>query len=527
MGCSNSNTNFENIPKNDISNNHNHRKSNEVKIEPKASIKGAYPKGKSYSVQKIQGRTLGINDKLHYEVDLHIQVLSIPEEQYSLEVNIQDNKKLYSIGSFPNKYAENGQIMYNEYIRMNYYFERDQSLAIILKSNQNKYSITQKMGKLAANMKNGLNVETDEGIKLFLKLIPLNRNKKVFNFEIEVMDSKKEVFYIIRNLYLNDKWRRVYKSEERLNSVYDTVNIREEDLFFGNKDRNFKIELYSNTNVPFVSKEINMDSILGENTNVYNLGEVVLKLKVTQNDQVDFISLLQKGLHLSLMIGIDFTASNGDPSKSDSLHYISKTPNQYERAICLCGDIISHYDTDKMYPVFGFGGMPKMSNKTEHVFPLNFSNDPCVYGVEGIINTYKASISQVELSGPTYFAPILQGLNNLAKQAPEGIYFVIMIFTDGIICDIEDTKDQIVESCLLPISIIIVGVGNSDFSLMEELDGDDIPIKDSKGNIVSRDIVQFVPFLKYRKDEALYNQEVLKELPGQIEAYYMNKNHQL
>lgn len=50
-----------------------------------------------------------------------------------------------------------------------------------------------------------------------------------------------------------------------------------------------------------------------------------------------------------------------------------------------------------------------------------------------------------------------------------------------------------VDNCNLPISIIIVGVGNADFSNMSTLDGDN-GLYSSNGRKANRDIVQFVPF---------------------------------
>lgn len=46
----------------------------------------------------------------------------------------------------------------------------------------------------------------------------------------------------------------------------------------------------------------------------------------------------------------------------------------------------------------------------------------------------------------------------------------------------EPTKTSIVNSSHLPLSIIIVGVGNADFANMEILDGDN-GLVDSKGKI--------------------------------------------
>jgi hypothetical protein len=55
------------------------------------------------------------------------------------------------------------------------------------------------------------------------------------------------------------------------------------------------------------------------------------------------------------------------------------------------------------------------------------------------------------------------------------------------------TVDLIVGHCSLPLSIIIVGIGNANFDNMSTLDGDN-GLFDGKGRMALRDIVQFVPF---------------------------------
>ena len=52
-------------------------------------------------------------------------------------------------------------------------------------------------------------------------------------------------------------------------------------------------------------------------------------------------------------------------------------------------------------------------------------------------------------------------------------YFILLMLTDGVITDMEQTKQAIVEASTLPMSVIIVGVGGADFGMMEELDADD------------------------------------------------------
>lgn len=77
-------------------------------------------------------------------------------------------------------------------------------------------------------------------------------------------------------------------------------------------------------------------------------------------------------------------------------------------------------------------------------------------------------------------------------------YFVLLIITDGVITDMDQTRAAIVAASHLPMSIIIVGVGGADFTDMEILDGDDGCLRSPSGETAIRDIVQFVPFRKFQ-----------------------------
>jgi hypothetical protein len=58
-------------------------------------------------------------------------------------------------------------------------------------------------------------------------------------------------------------------------------------------------------------------------------------------------------------------------------------------------------------------------------------------------------------------------------------------------------------------SIIIVGIGNADFSNMNALDGDN-GLYHSNGSKCMRDIVQFVPFNSYGGNTTMLCNELLK-----------------
>lgn len=81
-------------------------------------------------------------------------------------------------------------------------------------------------------------------------------------------------------------------------------------------------------------------------------------------------------------------------------------------------------------------------------------------------------------------------------------YYILLILTDGVVTDMADTREAIVRASHLPMSVIIVGVGNADFTDMQTLDGDDGVLRSPRGEPAVRDIVQFVPFRELKNVSA-------------------------
>lgn len=224
---------------------------------------------------------------------------------------------------------------------------------------------------------------------------------------------------------------------------------------------------------------------------------------------------------MNLMCGIDFTASNGNPKDPNSHHFRHPGGNQYDAAIQAIGSILLAYDSDGLVPTYGFGA--RINDTTvSHKFALNgVTARPEVVGIPGIMEVYHQALVWATLFGSTNFAPII---SKAAKQASEidqviqdhTAHLILLIITDGEISDMANTTDAIVAASSLPLSIIIVGVGNADFSKMDILDGDGhVVLIDSNGRPAARDIVQFVPFLKYDRYPAALAAEVLADVPTQ------------
>uniref|UniRef100_A0A8D3BW82 Copine I n=1 Tax=Scophthalmus maximus TaxID=52904 RepID=A0A8D3BW82_SCOMX len=246
---------------------------------------------------------------------------------------------------------------------------------------------------------------------------------------------------------------------------------------------------------------------------------------ITQHTFLDYV---MGGCQINFTVGIDFTGSNGDPRSPNSLHYMSPDGlNQYLSALWSVGQVVQDYDTDKLFPAFGFGAkLPPDYQAANHEFALNFNpTNPYCQGIEGIIEAYRMVMPQLRLSGPTNFSPLINHVASIATGGAQANsasqYFVLLILTDGEITDFDQTRDAIVRASRLPLSIIIVGVGPADFKAMELLDGDDGVLRSTVGEAVARDIVQFVPYRQFKDaPRAALAQSVLAEVPNQLVSYF-------
>ena len=74
-------------------------------------------------------------------------------------------------------------------------------------------------------------------------------------------------------------------------------------------------------------------------------------------------------------------------------------------------------------------------------------------------------------------------------------------------------------------AIIIVGVGDADFSSMETLDGDDEALySQTYRKYMAADIVQFVPYNDFKNNPHMLAKETLMEVPTQL-LNFMRKHN--
>jgi len=387
--------------------------------------------------------------------------------------------------------------------------------------------------------------------QITLRVEEVNKQQEILamTFKAQRLDKKdligKTDSFLTFSRRQHDNWQVVLKTEVAKNDQNPTwrpLRVKASQLCGGDYDNVIKVDAYDHDSLGkhdlIGTFETNLREMIRDGSGKqwplinpkkvqkkkdYKDSGIVILSMFELSKTSTFLDYVTAGLQIGVTIAIDFTGSNGRVTSPESLHHVGgKEPNAYMRAIEAVGNVIQEYDTDKVFPVYGFGAKipPKMD--VSHIFPINFkTNTPHCSGVRGVLDAYKTSLSHLELFGPTNFAPIINQVAKFAAAAQversARNYFILLILTDGVITDIQDTIHEVVAASHLPMSIIIVGIGGSDFEPLHVLDGD---IEDKiAGTKSRRDIVQFVAFRDCETPASLAK-HVLAEVPRQVCEYY-------
>ena len=448
-------------------------------------------------------------------------------------------------------------IIFQQFFAIPYYFEKQQLLEFKIFFNNNEFELIQtSLGTIMGSRGQTLKKMLQNGEEIYIKGKELKKSSKevifdttlegnnligmkfryaIFDlgtenkptnmklYDSEVKSVNKNTFETKRIIFLRCKIPIMYLNTggERIENligieVYDIVHKK----LLGNYKGSFSSIISSNV----------IQIVLINNINAF--------INVKVENHPTFISYLRSGINIQLTIGIDFTGSNGHYKDPPSLHYLGNGLNNYESAIRSCGDIVSAYDKEQSFPVFAFGFNfidPFLNNfdgkYTEFNFPINCNIEfPSIKFIDGVLLEYRNFITKIHLSGPTYFSPMINDLIfEVDKEIDEGKtlnYHIIMILTDGMIDDMQETKDSLVAASFLPISVIIIGIGDGDFSKMDVLDADVVPLYDTMGRKADRDLVQFVPYNKFKGKPQELAEQVLEEIPRQVVEYFQHKGIQ-
>ncbi|XP_076059086.1 uncharacterized protein LOC143035869 isoform X1 [Oratosquilla oratoria] len=182
--------------------------------------------------------------------------------------------------------------------------------------------------------------------------------------------------------------------------------------------------------------------------------------------------------------------------------------NPYQRVILALGHVLHPFTHGSPIHAYGFGD----STTQDHdVFPFS-ANDAGCKDFKEVLTKYTEVVARVTLSGPTSFAPLIRRAVKHVKATGE--YHVLVIIADGQMDDEDETVSAMVEASCVALSIIMVGVGDGPWELMEDFD-DCLPDR-------YFDNFQFVDFHRAAKNgtspETSFALQALMEVPDQYKA---------
>ena len=459
--------------------------------------------------------------------------------EFSLE-NIDKNHNYQIIAKFQGQtpffteiiLGQSEKITFNKSFICSYFFEKKQLIDVSLIKDGTQYgSLNLTLGNIVGSIRSIYKGSFNNKIKVNIASEEIGED----NF---TLCCKLSAIYV-------SSGGSFYNPEDKISYVitsnYNKTIYESESISSSGQFRDIKIPLYLLKNGFVISfldcfqeslsyKNENPQQFCQTSNNEY-IGIINgnKKINIINNSYIyknpSFLDYIKNGVRIKLSIGIDYTESNLVPSDPNSLHYLGENMNDYEQAIQACGMICAYYDYNQQFPVYGFGAFINGRPQANMCFNINFKDNPEIYTINNVLNEYRNSFNFIRLAGPTNFSPLIQNVVDKIKRENNPIqYHILLILTDGIINDLQQTIDILVEGSFLPLSVIIIGIGEDDFHEMVVLDGDKNPITSSKGVVRKRDLVQFVKFNKFKNNPTKLAEEVLEEVPKQVIEYYAMKN---
>eukprot|EP00003_Mantamonas_plastica_P022361 TRINITY_DN377_c1_g1_i6.p1 TRINITY_DN377_c1_g1~~TRINITY_DN377_c1_g1_i6.p1 ORF type:complete len:523 (-),score=94.68 TRINITY_DN377_c1_g1_i6:346-1878(-) len=237
--------------------------------------------------------------------------------------------------------------------------------------------------------------------------------------------GKSDPYIVISKAREDGEWMPVHKTEtvmKNLNPTFAPFVVPLQSLCNGDVNRPLKFECFDwdrSGDHDFIGEfTTDVEQLTNGDKTVFEFKDPAKKKKKNYKNSgtltfsavevitvASFLDYIKAGLEISLMVAIDFTASNGDRLYSGSLHYQNPyQPNDYQKAIVAVGELVANYDSDKLFPVYGFGAKyrnpkdPKAAPAVSHCFPANLNDeDPNCNGVQGILDAYAYIITIIPI----------------------------------------------------------------------------------------------------------------------------------
>lgn len=293
------------------------------------------------------------NNNLTQRINLFFKLINqnFPENSFQIKAQLCNNKQLKSysdLGTTESKMGE--ELIFDKFFSLDYFFEKEQLLKIQIISPEDKnidYLVNTTIGTVMGSKNLSFRKEIrskeigEEGQSAVLfDLIVDAKNafaskeilKMKINFRFELKNKKQlekslildlgEVFFTIANKIDGKNYRNIYKSEELINkeNVFNqdfNEFVLQKDFVCEKNSDEVLFRFYDSKFKEFGILSTNLNQMKESNCNL-NVKEpktksliAVVKFEVKEAINKSFVDYLAEGMQINLVIGIDFTASNG------------------------------------------------------------------------------------------------------------------------------------------------------------------------------------------------------------------------
>lgn len=168
-----------------------------------------------------------------------------------------------------------------------------------------------------------------------------------------------------------------------------------------------------------------------------------------------FLDFVRNGSQICMISAVDLGVDNRKMKRS--AHNVRET----ERLIWGLGNIIDPYSTDKQYPLIGFNAQTHKQNEESSVFTV-YSKD-----LKNLVRSYKEALRKTTPINNRKLQKLIDQVKAIIGNV-RGLdkYYILLIFINGLIEDISETSEKLLQLSDLPIGVILVGHGTESYISM-------------------------------------------------------------
>ena len=236
---------------------------------------------------------------------------------------------------------------------------------------------------------------------------------------------------------------------------------------------------------------------------------ITAKILCQRKNFFNFLQYLYNNFHLITTFCIDFSSNNT----------VHKDNNKFENLLNNYLQLLVPYNSDKFFSCYAYGFKLNKTGESyiNRIFPLSRKAEIISIEIDDIIPKYKKFLTKSTTSSTKNdLGLIIKEFNNNIKKnydLEDKEYNLFIIFACYDIDDEQNIIDELIESCKLNISFIIIGIGKGSFRKIKNI------INALKENGLKRDCVKF---FKYDEMDEQFNNSLVNIPDVMIDFFCQN-----